>query len=189
MSQSKNLEAKANLFKALGHPARLLILNLIQMKPRHGEELAAILRLKPATISHHLNKLAEVGLLKSKKDQYYTVFSIANGVLNQNLKDLINLPAPTLSEGVEEDAYRSKVLRTFIKRGQLIQFPAQLKKRQVILEYIAKEFEPGKRYTELEVNQILIEFNEDVASLRRGMIELEIMQRERGIYWLAEKEA
>jgi DNA-binding transcriptional ArsR family regulator len=43
-----NLEARANLFKALGHPVRLLILNLVQMKPRHGEELATILKLNPA---------------------------------------------------------------------------------------------------------------------------------------------
>ena len=57
-----NLEERAQLFKALGHPARLLMLNLIQQKPRHGEELAAILNLKPATVSHHLSKLAEAGL-------------------------------------------------------------------------------------------------------------------------------
>ena len=65
----QNLEARAEFFKALGHPARLLILNLVQMKPRHGEELATILKLKPATISHHLAKLTEVGLLESRKDQ------------------------------------------------------------------------------------------------------------------------
>ena len=61
----QNLQARAQLFKALGHPARLLILNLVQNKPRHGEELAAILRLKPATISNHLSKLASVGLILS----------------------------------------------------------------------------------------------------------------------------
>ena len=44
-----NLAARANLFKALGHPATLLILNLAKIKPRHGQELAEILRLNPAT--------------------------------------------------------------------------------------------------------------------------------------------
>jgi len=43
-----NLEARASLFKALGHSVRLLILNLVRIKPRHGEELAAILRLNPS---------------------------------------------------------------------------------------------------------------------------------------------
>jgi len=58
-----NLEARAELFKALGHPVRLLILSLIDIKPRHGEELAAILGLYPATVSHHLARLAAVDLL------------------------------------------------------------------------------------------------------------------------------
>jgi DNA-binding transcriptional ArsR family regulator len=49
MTPEENLNARAELFKALGHPARLLILNLIRMKPRHGEELAVILHLSPAS--------------------------------------------------------------------------------------------------------------------------------------------
>jgi len=37
LTPEQNLEARAELFKALGHPVRLLILNLIKIKPRHGE--------------------------------------------------------------------------------------------------------------------------------------------------------
>jgi len=182
----KNLEDRAALFKALGHPARLLILNLVDIKPRHGEELAAILGLNPATISHHLAKLAEVGLLSSRKDQYYQTYSLVKDLLDKPLAELVRTPQPEISEIAEEDAYRDKVLRTFIKRGQLVSIPSQLKKRQVILEHIAKEFEPGRKYTEREVNLILLDFNEDVASLRRGLIELELMNREKGIYWRVE---
>lgn len=179
----ENLEARAELFKSLGHPARLLILNLIEMKPRHGEELAEILGLNPATISHHLSKLSDAGLLVSRKDQYYQVYSMVEGVLDRSLADVVFLPQPGLPANVQEDAYRAKVLRTFIKRGRLVQFPAQLKKRQVVLERILQEFEPGRKYTEREVNLVLLEFNEDVASLRRGMIEYRYMQREKGVYW------
>ena len=39
MTAEQDLGARAELFKALGHPARLLILNLLDIKPRHGEEL------------------------------------------------------------------------------------------------------------------------------------------------------
>ncbi len=177
-----NLEARAQLFKALGHPVRLLILNLVKAKPRHGEELAAILNLKPATISHHLAKLTEVGLLKSEKDQYYQMYSLVGDVLKKPLGEIVHLPQPGLDAEVEEDAYRQKVLKTFFKHGLLVQFPTQLKKRLVILEKLLEEFEPERTYTELEVNQILVEFNEDVASLRRGMISNGLMEREKGIY-------
>jgi DNA-binding HxlR family transcriptional regulator len=177
-----NLEARANLFKALGHPVRLLIINLIKLKPRHGEELAAILRLKPATISHHLTKLTDAGLIKAKKDQYYQTYSLVSTHLNLLLRDLVHLPQPTLEFGTEQDAYRQKVLKTFFRHGRLIQFPAQLKKRIIVLEKIAEAFEPEREYTEKEVNFILLDYNEDVASLRRGMIEQNLMTREKGIY-------
>lgn len=185
-ASEENLEARAQLFKALGHPTRLLILNLIRMKPRHGEELAEILRLKPATISHHLSKLSEAGLLTAKKDQYYHTYSLVKSVLDRSLEEVVHIPQPDLSAGVEEDAYRQKVLRNFFRRGQLIQIPAQYKKQLIILEKLAEEFEPDQRYTEKQVNQILLEFHEDVASLRRMMIDHKLMARDKGIYWRLE---
>jgi ArsR family transcriptional regulator len=178
----QNLEARAQLFKALGHPARLLILNLVQNKPRHGEELAAILRLKPATISHHLSKLTSVGLLQSKKDQYYQTYSLVGNLLDKTLGQVVRLPQPGLTAEVEEDAYRDKVLRTFFARGCLTQIPAQLKKRVIVLEKIVQEFEPEHEYTEREVNLILLDINEDIAALRRGLISAGLMTRNKGIY-------
>lgn len=177
-----NIEERAQIFKALGHPARLLMMNLIQQKPRHGEELAAILNLKPATISHHVAKLTEAGLLTATKDQYYQMFSLVGGILKKPLGEVIRLPQPSLINEVETDAYKRKVIDTFFKRGRLIRLPAQLKKMQVILEFIVQEFEPEREYTEKEVSFILLDFYEDVASLRRAMIEHDLMTRSRSIY-------
>lgn len=178
----ENLEARAELFKALGHPVRLLILNLVHVKPRHGEELAAILNLNPATISHHLAKLAGVGLLTSQKDQYYQTYSLVGDVFRKTIGEVVQMPQPGLTAGVEEDAYRNKVLKTFFKHGRLTRIPAQLKKQQIILEKIVQEFEPGREYDEREVNQILLEFHEDVATLRRGLVLHGLMERQEGIY-------
>ncbi len=178
----ENLEQRADLFKALGHPVRLLILNLVQMRPRHVEELATILRLNPATVSHHLAKLAAAGLLESKKDQYYQTYSLVGDVLEKTLAEVVHLSQPGLTAEVEEDAYRDKVLRIFFRRGRLRSIPVQLKKRQIILEKIVGEFEPGRAYSELEVNQALVEFHEDIATLRRGLISQGLMTREKGVY-------
>lgn len=178
-----NLSARASLFKALGHPARLLILNLAKSKPRHGQELAEILGLNPATVSHHLKQLSEAGLLDSQKDQYYQTFRLKPELLEKPLADLVHLPQPELDAGVEQDAYRQKVLKTFFKHGRLTQIPAQLKKRMIILEKISESFEPAREYTEMEVNHILLDFNDDVATLRRGLIEHKLLNREKGTYW------
>jgi biotin operon repressor len=182
MNYEANLNQRAALFKALGHPARLLILNLVRMQPRHGEELAAILGLTPATVSHHLSKLAEVGLVTSEKEQYYQVYSPAGQMLEKTLEEMVRLPQPGVTGNVAEDAYREKVLRTFFKHGRLTQIPAQQKKRLVVLEHLVQEFEPGREYPEREVNHILLDFNEDVATLRREMIDHGLMTREKGVY-------
>ncbi len=182
MTPEENLAARAELFKALGHPVRLLILNLIRMKPRHGEELAMILSLDAATISHHLSKLTAVGLLDSRKDQYYQIYFMVGDILSKPIGDVVGLPQEGLRAQVEEDAYRDKVLRTFMRHGRLTAIPAQLKKKLVILTRLVDEFEPDRTYTEREVNQILLEFHEDVAQLRRDLVDYGYMTREAGIY-------
>jgi biotin operon repressor len=181
-SHQIDLEAKADFFKALGHPARLLILNLMRLGPRHGEELATILGLNPATVSHHLAKLTEAGLIESRRDQYYQTYSIVGDAFKDILHQLVFVPKRALGKRIQEGAYRAKVLKTFMKHGRLKQIPAQLKKRQIILQKLVEEFVPERDYTEIEVNRILLEFHEDVATLRREMIGLGLMKRTRGIY-------
>lgn len=182
LSFEDHLAARAELFQALGHPVRLLILNLVHMRPRHGQELAQILDLTPATISFHLGKLAAAGLLQATRDQYYQTYTLATGVLDKTLAELIHLPQAGLKREVPEDAFRRKVLGTFLHRGRLRSIPAQLKKRQVILEHIVQSFEPERDYTQQEVNRILVEFHEDVATLRRELIALGLMRRAEGVY-------
>jgi len=177
-----NLEARAELFKALGHPARLLILSLIDQRPRHGEELAAILGLNPATVSHHLARLTGVGLLAAQKDQYYQVYSLRREWLECRVGEIVRMPQPGLAAHVAEDAYREKVLRTFFRRGRLVRIPAQRKKRQIVLERLVEEFQPDRDYPEREVNQTLVEFHDDVATLRRELIGYRLMKRAGGIY-------
>ncbi|MCP4934988.1 MAG: DUF2087 domain-containing protein [bacterium] len=150
--------------------------------------MATILRLKPATISHHLAKLSEAGLLESRKDQYYQIYSLVGNVLKKPLEEIVRLPQPGLKEEVEEDAYRNKVLRTFMVHGRLPKLPAQLKKKLIIFEKLAQEFEPGRKYPEHEVNVILLDFNEDVATLRRGLVDHRFLARAKGIYWRVEEE-
>jgi len=175
----QNLKARAQLFKALGNPTRLLIVNLIRLQPRHTEELASILKLSPGTVSHHLSTLADAGILSSKKEQYYQVYSLIESVLDKPLLEVVSMPQPGLEKNVEQDAYTQKVLRTFLKRGRLVKIPAQQKKFLVILNELIKNFEPGKVYSEREVNIILADFNDDFATLRRGFIDFGLMERSR----------
>jgi hypothetical protein len=178
-----SLQSQAEFFKALAHPARLMILNLVRVKPRHGEELALILNLNPATISHHLGLLSAAGFLTARKEQYYQVYSLVEERLAPPLAELVAPVGASPVPSADGDPFRAKVLATFFRRGKLVSIPAQMKKFQVILEKLADEFEPDRKYTEREVNQMLVEFHDDVASLRRGLIEFKLMERAGGLYW------
>lgn len=177
-----DLEGRARLFKALGHPARLLIVNLALRAPRHGQELAALLDLSPATVSHHLAQLVEVGLLEVERDQYYQVYSPVTALLGRPLADLVRLAGPDLDGRVEGDAYRRKVLQSFFRRGRLLQIPAQRKKRRVVLERLVEAFEPDRQYPEREVNLTLADFHEDFATLRRELVGEGLMTRRDRVY-------
>jgi len=70
--------------------------------------------------------------------------------------------------------------------GPIADFPSKEKRKLVILMELAKRFEPGRRYTEPEVNQVLKAAWHDYVTLRRYLIEYGLMDRERDgrAYWL-----
>ena len=52
------------------------------------------------------------------------------------------------------------------------------------MEKIAKVFEPGRRYTEREVNLLIADFHDDFCTIRRDMIGEKLLARDQGIYWV-----
>jgi hypothetical protein len=81
-------------------------------------------------------------------------------------------------------ADRDRVLAAFLDAdGRLVRIPARHRKRLVVLDHLARVFEPGQRYPETEVNALLRAFHEDVASLRRYLVDEGFLTREAGVYW------
>ncbi len=88
-------------------------------------------------------------------------------------------------EIANESPTRAAVLRAFFRDGRLVRLPAQRTKRLVVLDTLAREFDPGVRYPELEVNEKLTAYHPDYAALRRYLVEEDFLARENGIYWRA----
>ncbi len=79
---------------------------------------------------------------------------------------------------------REQVLRTFFDpEGRLTTIPAKHAKRLVVLDALAQLFEPGERYPETEVNNRLRDAHDDVAALRRYLVDEGFLSREGGVYW------
>ena len=63
------------------------------------------------------------------------------------------------------------MLRRFIHNGRLLAMPAAHGKRLVVLDHLAGLFEPGRRYPEPEVNELLGRYHPDYAMLRRYLVD------------------
>ena len=180
-------EELVTFFKALADANRLKIVGLLAEKSYSVEELAELLKLKPSTISHHLARLAEAGLVKSRAESYYSVYQLDQSMLESKARSMFSQQElSSVASEVDADAYDKKVIKDYARRdGSLKTLPSQRKKLEAILRYVVKAFDLGKRYSEKQVNETLARYYEDTATLRRELVGYGLMQREGGggEYW------
>lgn len=171
------------LFKCLADRSRLRIVQSLLREEMYVERLAERLGLTPATISFHLKKLEEAGLVTSRPDQYYTMYALCRDELTLPVVDMIaGATDQSSQQELREAQYRQKVIETFFEYGRLKAIPAQRKKERICLEEIARTLESGRTYTEPELNEVLLGFHEDYCTIRRDMISEGLLRRENGRY-------
>lgn len=173
-------------FKALADANRLKIVGLLAHQPYSVEQLAVILHLRPSTVSHHLSKLSEVGLVSARADSYYNVYQLEEETLQKTRLLFSQQDLAAVIEDVDLDAYDRQVVEDYsLPNGRLKTIPAQRKKLEAILRYVVEAFDQDVQYSEKQVNEILSRFHEDTATLRRELVGYGLMQREGngGEYW------
>jgi len=187
MSPIDHTEQFVRFFKVLGQPQRLRIVGLLAQSPHTVEQLARALGLSTSTASHHLSLLSDAGLVSARSESYYNVYRLNTEALTSMAKEFLRQAEPSPPAAHQAaDAFDRKVLATFTTPdGRITAFPVQEKKFLVLLRHVLKAFEPGVKYTEKRVNQILSAYNEDTARLRRGLVDHRLMSREGGggKYW------
>ena len=180
---SDDLQTLLIYLKTLADQTRLRILGLLAAERRSVEELAALLDLKPSTVSWHLARLKEIGLVEMRAQGNTHIYRM-NGKGLGRINRLLAAPARAVMIGdVEADAWERKVLRDFLADGRPREIPAYLKKRRIILRWLATQFEVERVYPEHEVNEIIQRYHPDTATLRRELIGEKLMAREHGMYW------
>ncbi|PGM55653.1 metalloregulator ArsR/SmtB family transcription factor [Bacillus sp. AFS053548] len=173
--------------KALGDLTRVRIIALLQQGHLSGQEIASKLSLKPPTITHHMSKLREVGLIKERRDKNTIYFSLNTKILEMNAKAIftVGTGGDSNMEMTVTESERSSIINNFFtQEGKLKIYPAQRKKKLVVLAHMIKGLEFGRVYQEKEINEYLKEFHEDYATLRRELIMCQYMYRENNQYEL-----
>ena len=172
------------LFKCLSDKSRIHILKSLVMEDMYVERLSERLALSPSTVSFHLKKLTEAGIVTSYKTQYYTMYSICTDVLETRILDIMKEESEdAMLQEEREEQYRKRVKDAFFEYGKLKSIPTQRKKERIILEVIVQAFEFDKKYTEREVNIIIADFYDDFCTLRRDTIAENLLDRDGNEYW------
>ena len=123
------------------------------------------------------DRLVSAGLVESASD----TFTLRAEVFQQAARH--EAPAKPPSDHDDQPANIARVLDAAFRDGKLVQWPAKRSKRLVVLDHLCQNFEIGKRYSEPEVNELLRSFNDDVATMRRYLVDEEFLDRSNGRYW------
>ena len=178
-------------FKGLSDATRLRMAGLLAARPQSAEQLAAAVGERLAAVQRHLARLAEAGLVEGPSGAAQTyrlrldyIHALAGRLLAHERTEV----PPEAAAG----EFEHKVLRDFLRPdGSIRELPASDKRFQVMVRYALRVFEPGRRYTEKEVNAALKALHPDSATLRRAMIDNRWLERARDgtAYWLSESMA
>lgn len=70
-------QAKAELFRTLGHPVRIRVLELLLDGPRPVHEMLAEIEIEPSSLSQQLAVLRRAGLVESSRAEGSVVYSLS----------------------------------------------------------------------------------------------------------------
>lgn len=180
------LNKLVNFHKVMGDPTRIRILALLANGPLHGQAIAGKLGLTPPTITHHMAKLKEINVITQKREKNTIYFSL-NGkeleVQSQAILKTIYKQEDETVQASEKKQDQNGIIANFLtKEGKLKNIPAQRKKKLMVLQYLMKGLEVGKKYSEKDINEYIKKYHDDFATIRREFIMNHFMYRENGIY-------
>ncbi|MCB9759939.1 MAG: metalloregulator ArsR/SmtB family transcription factor [Alphaproteobacteria bacterium] len=179
-----DLNTLLDFFKALANESRLRIVGVLARREATVGELAALLDLKEPTVSHHLARLRDLGLVTRTIDgttHTYRLCAQRIEALSKQVLSSDTVAAATAS--LDHDAFAAKVHDSFIDGERLVAIPASRRKREVILQWLVERIEPDHHYGELELNALIKQHHPDTATLRRELVGAGLLVREKSVYW------
>jgi hypothetical protein len=141
------------------------------------EAAVAATHLPDFRVAKALGKLVDAGLVTASAGP----LAIDGNSITRAARQALQRP-PSTEHAAEPPAIR-KVLDAFVRDGRITAMPASASKRRVLLDWLARRFEPGHRYAEIDVTAMLEGHTEDAVTLRRYLIDESFLDRSEGMYW------
>jgi hypothetical protein len=154
----------------------LAVAGALATRPMTTDELVEATGRRRRDVLTCVGDLRNVGLVTAGADGSYRLDEVAlRGVARQHSEAELPMD-PTIGFGMTDD--ERQVLERYFSGRTLVEFPGQRAKQLVVLQRIALEFDLGRRYTELEVNDLLFPFSKDWSTLRRHLVDEGFLDRE-----------
>jgi DNA-binding transcriptional ArsR family regulator len=90
---TKQINQKTRILKALANETRLKMVRLLQNREMCVCELMVALSLTQPTASHHLNILENMRVIQNRKEGRWVFYSIAESTIIKYLFDFLEIPA------------------------------------------------------------------------------------------------
>ena len=95
----------------------------------------------------------------------------------------LSKPGESASRAVAGRLDREEQLKPFVRDGRIIAMPVRPAKRRLLLDCVAQAFEPGLRFPEAAVDDVLKVLCDDHGVLRRYLVDEGFLSRQAGVYW------
>jgi hypothetical protein len=171
------IDDPADLIRIVADPLRLSILGRAAEGRVSLEEIEGVFDIPKKKVVEAIGKLRASGLIDEQ-------LRLVPELLREVAAGLPTAAgaAAVITEGPWTDVER-EVLRRFFSGTRLVEIPTNRSKRQLVLERLAQEFEPGLRYDESSVSFTLQLFHPDYTALRRYLVDEGFLTRAEGVYW------
>ena len=170
----------ARVLGRLADEQRLRVLSAVALGATTVREIADRAGLSEAETARALSQLLRAGIVSQEGPG----LRVDHGAFARAAREASpERRRPDLDDATPEQA---AVLRNFVDAdGRIRELPARDAKRQLVLEYVAARFEPGREYAEKEMNAILLALFDDYVTLRRFLVDAGLLTRQAGVYRLA----
>ncbi len=164
---------------ALADDARRRCFAAIELGANSPEAVAVATGLASTEVAKALGRLLDSGLVIAWGDR--SGLRVGEQVFQTAAR--LALKRPERSEHDHAPEEWRRVMQVYVFDGRIMKIPASMGKRKVLMDWLAQRFEPGRHYSEVEVNAIIKQHHDDSASWRRYMVEAGFLDREAGVYW------
>ncbi|MFC3997236.1 DUF2087 domain-containing protein [Nocardiopsis sediminis] len=165
------------LLSLLSAPERLRIFSAVVLGATTTDDAAELAGVPAREALRCLGRLERGGLVERRGARW----AARPDVLGDAVAAASAPDPPDLPE--DDGAGAESVVAAFTRDGRIVAIPVRRSERLLLLDHVARAFEPGIRYTEADVNAVLRSIYTDHATLRRSLVDEGFLDRDTGHYW------